>query len=107
MEAVSTEHNELIGPLIDHGADPALKDSKGRTAAESQHKKATTKPSTCWPGADDKRAGPDPWHDQAHRQRMQRDRPSRAAACMAEAVFSVFQPTSLFNPKEVTWPKQQ
>ncbi len=34
MEAVSTRHNDLIDPLISYHADPAMKDARGRTAAD-------------------------------------------------------------------------
>jgi hypothetical protein len=34
MEAVSTNHSEMIPPLISHRADPMLTDHKGRTAAD-------------------------------------------------------------------------
>jgi ankyrin repeat protein len=34
MEAVTTKHNDLIGLLIEHRADPRLTDADGHTAAD-------------------------------------------------------------------------
>jgi hypothetical protein len=39
MEAVATDHSELIGTLLSYGADPALKDARGRTAMDLARQK--------------------------------------------------------------------
>jgi ankyrin repeat protein len=43
MEAVSTGHEGLVKTLMDHGAQPGLKDKQGRSALDIAQKKGNAK----------------------------------------------------------------